>query len=137
MKTTLQKINKWSPLILIGAVLLWFLYGAVTGQLANPNTMAVAKVVSVEPYTYYKQVPTKLAYYTFTVKGKVYEGKYNTRNLAFLETLDSTEGHYFPVMYYDKDPTTSDLLVLQKDFSLYSLPFPDSLKWVCRYLRCE
>jgi hypothetical protein len=44
------------------------------------------------------------------------------------------ENKYFPVMY---DPIlgTSKLLIEPSDFKRFNLPFPDSLKWVLKYLK--
>lgn len=39
------------------------------------------------------------------------------------------EGSHFPVILSSGDPSTHRILMFWSDFSKYSLPFPDSLKW--------
>ena len=39
------------------------------------------------------------------------------------------EGRHFPVILSSKDPSQHRVLLFWSDFSKYSLPFPDSLKW--------
>ncbi len=39
------------------------------------------------------------------------------------------EGRYFPVILSSEDPSKHRILMFWSDFSKYSLPFPDSLKW--------
>ncbi len=39
------------------------------------------------------------------------------------------EGRHFPVIFSSEDPSKHRILMFWSDFSKYSLPFPDSLKW--------
>lgn len=48
--------------------------------------------------------------------------------------LHEFENKYFPVMY-DPHLCSSQLLIEPSDFKRYNLPFPDSLKWVLKYLK--
>ena len=44
------------------------------------------------------------------------------------------ENRYFPVLY-DTTLGTTQLLIRPTDFEAYHLPFPDSLKWVLKYIK--
>ena len=71
--------------------------------------------------------------------------QYSYKNQAFNEyqdykyqryfvnfTMDKwrlVEGRCFPVIFSSEDPSKHRILMFWSDFSKYSLPFPDSLKW--------
>lgn len=44
------------------------------------------------------------------------------------------ENRFFPVMYYPGLGGHSQLLIMPSDFKSFNLSFPDSLKWVLKYL---
>lgn len=76
--------------------------------------------------------------YTYTLNGIMYT---NTLNVATSVIKDSLIGKTLPVIY---DTTAKNvknstfaacLLITPDDFKKYNIPFPDSLKWVLKYIK--
>ncbi|HEU4552095.1 MAG TPA: hypothetical protein VFS25_04645 [Chitinophaga sp.] len=72
--------------------------------------------------------------YSFNINGKYYE---NQRAYPNIRSSDgyNLEGKIFPIVYDKNDPDNNRMLITDKDFKTYSIPFPDSLKWVEDYVR--
>jgi hypothetical protein len=90
-------------------------------------------------FYYYKQNSTDTIFqYNYVVKGISHSG---TLNFSKDITKDSLVGKTFPVIY---DTTAKNgnnsilaacLLITPDDFKKYNIPFPDSLKWVLKYIK--
>jgi len=44
-------------------------------------------------------------------------------------------GKKFPVIYEKGNPNNCMFLITPEDFAIYNRPFPDSLRWVLKYLK--
>lgn len=73
-------------------------------------------------------------HYRYSFKNQLFENhqdyKYQRYFVNF--TQDKwwlVEGRDFPVILSSEDPSKHQVLMFWSDFSKYSLPFPDSLKW--------
>jgi hypothetical protein len=121
---------------ILALVPLWFLIGYSLDLFPHLNKSTVAVVTEVE-VSYNIRFLYGSARYEFTVNGKKIKGGYqaNTNNRKSLNCL---VGHHFPVLYDEKNPEYSQLLVTKQDFYFHSeMPYPDSLKWVCDFFYCE
>lgn len=76
--------------------------------------------------------------YSYIIKGISYTG---TLNVPAGVIKDSLVGKSFPVIYDTAikqgigTPVTANILITQADFKKYDMPFPDSLKWVLKYIK--
>jgi hypothetical protein len=121
--------------ICFGYVLIGIIYGSIFGVTTPYDKIAIAKVGYVQP-SHNPKNWTTYVHYTFSVAGKTYEGDYNSQVL--FQKLDTLNGKYFPLMYWNKYPDIgSHLLITPYSFHQYNLPYPDSLKWVCEFVWCQ
>lgn len=65
--------------------------------------------------------------YEFEVNGKKFTGLSERYNFQ-IEHENAIMNKTFPVIYDEKDPQKSSILILQRDFEEYDLVQPDSLK---------
>lgn len=65
--------------------------------------------------------------YEFEVNGKKITGL-SDRYFFYIENQDALMGKTFPVIYDEKDPKNSSILILNRDYAEFGLPQPDSLK---------
>lgn len=65
--------------------------------------------------------------YEFEANGKKYSALSDRYNF-YIENQDALMNKTFPVIYDEKNPENSYILILQKDFSIFDLTQPDSLK---------
>ncbi|WP_247235323.1 hypothetical protein [Telluribacter sp. SYSU D00476] len=73
-------------------------------------------------------------YYQYSYQGKIFSDyrdyKYQRYFVHFTEDKwKYVEGRQFPVILSSEEPSKNSILMFWSDFSQYSLPFPDSLKW--------
>jgi len=69
--------------------------------------------------------------YEFYYKGKRITGANSFKQLSGITEF---EERYFPVMYYPELGGHSQLLIRPNDFKEFNIPFPDSLRWVLKYM---
>jgi len=67
--------------------------------------------------------------FTFELEGKEYKNVRGYANIVGSEG-DVLIGKHFPVAYEKGNIKNSRMLLTSKDFESFSIPFPDSLKWV-------
>jgi len=65
--------------------------------------------------------------YEFEVNGKKITGLTERYNF-YIENQDAIMGKTFPVIYDEKNPENSCILILERDFTEFNLTQPDSLK---------
>ncbi len=73
-------------------------------------------------------------HYQYSYQGQLFRDyrdyKYGRYFVHFTEDKwRFVEGRAFPVILSAEDPSKNSILMFWSDFSQYSLPFPDSLKW--------
>jgi hypothetical protein len=75
--------------------------------------------------------------YNFSLNGRKIHGSasYVTSQLAVTDCREYFVGHYFPVLYECNNLSNNIILVTPEVFEKYNIGFPDSLKWVNKYLR--
>jgi hypothetical protein len=67
--------------------------------------------------------------YKYTVGNKNYKNFASTT--IYKCRFDNTfKGKYFPVLYSEKNPQKSFMLLIPQDYKNWGYPFPDSLNWV-------
>lgn len=70
--------------------------------------------------------------YSYTVEN-VYFRDINSQIRIHRDYFNYFAGKEFPVIYSNKHPKRSMLLIFPEDFQFWDLPFPDSLQWVNQY----
>lgn len=69
------------------------------------------------------------AKYVFEVEGNMYKNQRGYNNVR-KSRCESLIGKHFPVAYEKGNIKNNRMLITTSDFESFSIPFPDSLKWV-------
>ncbi len=75
--------------------------------------------------------------FTFKIDGKQYKSTTAllTSELSESDCRDYFIGKELPAVYLPSNPSNSLLLIRPKDFARFGYLFPDSLKWVLKYIK--
>jgi|SRR5665213_161771 len=119
-------------LVLIGTGLIW--------ALSNKNKLlAVHKITNAlvnDCYSGGRGYLGTTILYKFALDGKEVNGSaafsYNALNLSNAKAY--ILGKTFPVVYDPQHPLNNLILIRQKDFMQFSIPMPDSLRWLLKYV---
>ena len=73
-------------------------------------------------------------HYRYLYQNQVFENQQDYKYQRYFVNFTQdkwwlVKGRNFPVILSSKDPSKHRILMFWSDFSKYSLPFPDSLKW--------
>jgi hypothetical protein len=74
--------------------------------------------------------------YSYKLNDKEYKATLaiTTFELSAYDCNNYFIGTSFPVVYSPSNPSNSILLIRPKDFKRFGVPFPDSLRWVLKYI---
>ncbi len=64
-------------------------------------------------------------------------GSLNSNEICFSNVKSFFLGKTFPIVYKSNSADNSHLLIRPRDFEKFHLVFPDSLRWVLKYLHSE
>ena len=75
--------------------------------------------------------------YILNLRGNNYKGasRYSSEQLNGEKLTSCLVGKKFPAVYISSNPSISELLITPNDFSKYGYNFPDSLKWILKYIK--
>jgi hypothetical protein len=104
-------------------------------QIIEYQTYVKAKIVRIENIR--KGRPSKpfiRFHYEYSFENQVFNDQQDYKYQRYFVNFTQgkwrlIEGSYFPVILSSEDPSKHQILMFGSDFSKFSLPFPDSLKW--------
>ena len=120
-----------SPIIIF---ILWIWISGLIWGTKTPNTLIVGRISKVK-ISYNPKYSRTFLNYQFTANGEIYENSVTSENLR--EEMHIFDKRYFPVLYFDEDPSISTILISKQNFLDNGISFPDSLEWVCKYIDCD
>jgi hypothetical protein len=77
--------------------------------------------------------------YTYKIDGRQYKetAALSTSELSLDDCKEYFIGKDLPLVYLPSNPSNSSLLIRPIDFKRFGYPFPDSLKWVLKYVNSK
>jgi hypothetical protein len=111
-------------IIIIVFIIAFFIWRNDNKKLLSNHFYTVGKIYN--PYAAYRGGINIM--YTYIVNNVTY--KKETTIFIKNRYLDFFLNKYFLVTYENGDPENQQILILPKDYSKYSLEYPDSLNWV-------
>jgi hypothetical protein len=116
------------PILLIGIMLIAIIYGyAEEYSLRKNHEITTGLIIDCR---YPGSRGALRFYFDYEVDGKKYQ---QSSVIPKLRHARDFVGKQFPVAYKKNDAGKCRLLITRSDFKKLSIPFPDSLKWVCGF----
>ena len=141
-KSILMKLTRYQiisisiGLILVYAIFIWSVLDK--RQLIKDHKMSIAKISDCS-YGGRGNAATITFIFNFYVDNKSIGGSssLNSSELNFEDAKSFLLGRTFPVIYNPGNPKNNLILIRPKDFGKFNYSFPDSLKWILKYLHSK
>lgn len=134
-----SKLTLYGTIFLLMGIIVFFIRHQKLNEIARRNEMKRNPTIVVGEVQRLKKVykDHDRFEYTFQFNDTLYNGWSNSNGKA--TDYSNLSGHlytkFFPVLLSTKDPQEySTILIVPEDFEAYGLKFPDSLRWVLKYI---
>jgi hypothetical protein len=127
-------------LLLIPFTYIYFFEKGRTDSILAHKGFTRGLITRITEHTFSKQpAPIAVYEYSYTIKGIRYTSQ---QKIPKNVIRDSLIGKAFPLIYdttatYSPNIAPGDLLITPDDFKKYKMPFPDSLKWLGKYISAK
>ncbi|MBS1780159.1 MAG: hypothetical protein JST70_12580 [Bacteroidetes bacterium] len=133
-KETPNKLNTIISVLVLSALIGMIIYSLFEReQLANNNCLTTGIVTQCK---FLPRSGGRIGVrYHYTVNSKVFNGSSTRIGLNQNDCDSLIIGKNFPVLYNPDNNCLSALLLTPGDFKTYTYKFPDSLKWILKYIK--
>jgi hypothetical protein len=118
--------------VIVIIVILIFVYNKFSSDSLQKNfIISNGYVISVK---FTNKIGDKV-HFTYSINHRTYSGFKHTPNFKNEDDKRILEGRYFPIVVDSTNNSKSDMLLDSLSFAQYGLQYPDSLRWLNKYLK--